>query len=233
MSILSVTMMALPYGLIFWAEQHVTSSVTAVLYSSLPLATALMTPAMTGRPVPRGAVYSLLVAVGGIAILFGVDLRASADTFVGGLAVLVAVLSSSWSAIFAKKEAGNIHPVVFTALQLFGGAVLLGALSFALERHEPSTWTGSSELALVFLATFGSAIAFAVYYWLLRYMDAYKLATINLIVPFVAILEGSFILREMVTGMMLFSAMVVLGAVAFVLKAQSDEPAQLNLKKIQ
>src|SRR3954470_16306758 len=30
--ILSITMMALPYGLIFWAEQYVTSSITAVLY---------------------------------------------------------------------------------------------------------------------------------------------------------------------------------------------------------
>src|SRR3954469_16573461 len=31
--ILGITMMALPYGLLFWAEQHITSSITAVLYS--------------------------------------------------------------------------------------------------------------------------------------------------------------------------------------------------------
>src|SRR5689334_19781072 len=53
--ILSITMMALPYGLIFWSEQYISSSITAVLYSSSPLVAALLTPAMTGRPVPRGA----------------------------------------------------------------------------------------------------------------------------------------------------------------------------------
>ncbi|HEV8493184.1 MAG TPA: EamA family transporter, partial [Candidatus Angelobacter sp.] len=32
--VLSVTIMAVPYGLLFWAEQHVTSSMSAVLYSA-------------------------------------------------------------------------------------------------------------------------------------------------------------------------------------------------------
>lgn len=234
LAILSVTMMALPYGLIFWAEQHISSSVTAVLYSALPLATSLLTPVMTQRRVPRAAVYASLVAVGGIAILFDVgNLQASADTFLGGVMVLVAVVSSAGSAIYAKKETGKIQPVVSTALQLFGGACVLGLLSLIFERHAASTWTPSAVIALLFLSTFGSAIAFAIYYWLLRYMDAYKIATVNLVVPFVAILEGSLVIHEMVTGMMVVAAAIVLGAVGFVLKAESDEPSQLNLKNIQ
>src|SRR5947209_13245662 len=49
--ILSLTMMALPYGLLFWAEQHVMSSMTAILYSAMPLAVSLFTPAMMRRKV--------------------------------------------------------------------------------------------------------------------------------------------------------------------------------------
>src|SRR3954447_3339777 len=90
LSILGFMMMALPYGLLFWAEQHISSSVTAVLYSSAPLCVALLTPAMTGKPVPRAAIYSMLIAVGGIAMLFQVDLRASVNTLLGGTAVLIA-----------------------------------------------------------------------------------------------------------------------------------------------
>jgi drug/metabolite transporter (DMT)-like permease len=228
---LSVTMMALPYGLIFWAEQSVASSVTAVLYSASPLAVALMTPAMTGRAVPRAAIYSLLVGVGGIAILFQVDLRLNVGTLLGGIGVLIGVLSSSWSTIYAKKETNEIHPVVSTALQLFVGGILLAFLSFAVERGHPVRWTPVSTIALLFLAIFGSAIAFVLYYWLLRYMDAYKAVTINLVVPFVAIIEGAFILHEMITPTMLLSAVIVLGAVGFTLKAQSDESQQLKLSR--
>src|SRR5678815_2144046 len=50
--LLSCTMMALPFGLLFWAEQYVTSSMTAVLYSAAPLSVALLTPIMTGKVVP-------------------------------------------------------------------------------------------------------------------------------------------------------------------------------------
>jgi drug/metabolite transporter (DMT)-like permease len=228
-AILGITMMALPYGLLFWAEQHITSSVTAVLYSSLPLCVALLTPAITGKPVPRAAIYSMLVAIGGIAMLFQVDLRASVRTLLGGTAVLVAVVASSFSYIYAKQLASNIHPVVATGLQLIIGAAFLGVASVIMERNEPSRWTQSSLAALIFLATFGSAIAFAVFYWLLRHMHAYQLSTINLITPLVAIAVGALILHEFITPMMLLAAAVVLGAVGFVIKAESDEPAQLNL----
>jgi drug/metabolite transporter (DMT)-like permease len=228
-AILGITMMALPYGLLFWAEQHITSSMTAVLYSSLPLCVALLTPAITGKPVPRTAIYSMLVAIGGIAILFQVDLRASVHTLLGGTAVLVAVVSSAFSSIYAKQHASNIHPIVATGLQLIIGAAFLGTASVIMESNEPSRWTRSSFTALLFLATFGSAIAFAVFYWLLRHMHAYQLSTINLITPFVAIAEGALILHEFITPMMLLAAIVVLGAVGFVLKAEGDEPAQLNL----
>ncbi|HWS18021.1 MAG TPA: DMT family transporter, partial [Candidatus Elarobacter sp.] len=68
--VLSLTIMALPYGLLFWAEQHVTSSMSAVLYSASPLAVSLITPVMMHRKVPRRAVYAMVIAFGGILILF-------------------------------------------------------------------------------------------------------------------------------------------------------------------
>src|SRR6478752_1285299 len=60
--VLSMTMMALPYGLLFWAEQYVTSSLTAILYSAAPLTVSLFTPAMMHRKVPRQAVFAMTVA---------------------------------------------------------------------------------------------------------------------------------------------------------------------------
>jgi drug/metabolite transporter (DMT)-like permease len=228
--ILSITMMALPYGLIFWAEQHITSSITAVLYSSSPLVAALLTPAMTGRPVPRSAIYSLLVGVGGMAMLLNVELSGSANTLIGGIAVLVGVVSSAWSTVYAKRETHDVHPIVSTGIQLFVGALGLGIVSMALERNRSVEWTTRSIIALLFLAIFGSAIAFALYYWLLRSMDAYKATTINLIVPFVAIAEGAAF-QEVITGMMLLSSVIVLGSVGFALKAQADSPIGLRLSR--
>src|SRR5262245_40497259 len=229
MLLLGFTMQALPFGLLFWAEQYVTSSMTAVLYSSAPLMVALLTPWMTGKSVPRGALASLLVATGGIAFLFQLDLRTTPKTLIGGLMVLGAVFSSAFSSVFAKRETSTIDPAVATTAQLVIGSVLLFAGSAVLEVGKVSDWTSGAVPALLFLSVFGSAVAFVSYYWLLRHLPAYKAATISLVVPFVAIMEGSFLLREPITFHMLVASAVVLGAVAFTLRAQSDEPVKLKL----
>lgn len=231
--ILSLTMMALPYGLLFWAEKYITSSITAILFSSSPLVVALLTPLVLGKSVPRAAVASMVVAMGGIAVLFQVQLLLSTQTLLGGLAVLLAVLCSSFSAVYAKKEGLGINPIVSTGLQLGIGSIFLLLGSAIAERGQPLQWRQSSLLALLFLAIFGSAIAFAVYYWLLRHMHAYQLSTLNLVVPFVAIAEGSLILQEMITPTMFLSALIVLGGVGVALRAESGDSTQLNLAGIQ
>src|SRR5260370_3432730 len=60
--VLGFTIMAIPSGLLFWAEQYVKSSMTAILFSASPLVLALLTPLLTHRKVPRTAVLAMAVA---------------------------------------------------------------------------------------------------------------------------------------------------------------------------
>jgi drug/metabolite transporter (DMT)-like permease len=226
---LSLTMMALPYGLLFWAEQFVTSSMTAVLFASHPLLVALLTPLMLGKRVPRGAVLALVVAIGAMAYLFYGELSASHKQLIGGLVVLAAVCCSSFSSVYAKKMTSNIDPAVNTFVQLAVGGVWLAIASWVMEKGSAANWTTTAIAWTVYLAVFGSAVAFAIYYWLLKQMPAYKLSTFNLITPFVAIVVGILLLKEAVNLEMLVCSAIVLGCVGFVLKAQSDESIALKL----
>lgn len=221
-AILSVTMMAVPYGLLFWGEQYVTSSMTAVLYSLSPLTVALLTPFTTQHRVPERAIVCMLVGVAGVGLLFAHSLAGSRSTLLGGLAVLGAMVISAWSAIFAKKEAATLDPMLSTCLQLVLGAVLLLPASFLAEAGRPSMWTRSAVLAVLFLAVAGSAVAFAVYYWLLKHMFPYQLSTISLIVPIIAMLEGGLALHEPISLPMIGAAALVLVAVAAVLRAEGS-----------
>src|SRR5262249_45492620 len=155
---------------------------------------ALLTPLMTRHLVPRAAIMALLIGVGGIAYLFQIELRATPETFLGGTMIMISVFFSSISSVLAKRELARVSPVVSSTLQLAIGSVLLLVMSQAMERNQPSNWTGITIPALIFLGIFGSAAAFAIYYWLLKQIPAYKAASVNLVVPFVAILEGSLLL---------------------------------------
>ncbi len=221
-AILGLTMVAVPYGLLFWAEQYISSSIAAVLYTSIPLAVSLLTPLMTHEQVPRAAIFCMTVAMGGVAILFvRGELAMSTRTLLGGAAVLAAVGSTSWSIVFAKKELHDIDPWAATAWQtIFGGAVLLAAGAI-VERGRPATWTPSAIASLVFLATFGTAVAFALYYWLLKRVRPYQAASMSLVIPVVAILEGSLLLGEHIPPAMIVASVVVLVSVAVLLRVQS------------
>ena len=228
--VLSLTIMAIPYGLLFWAEQYVTSSMTAVIFSAMPLVVALLTPLMGHRPVPRRAVFAMLIAFGGLLILFYTGLSASRRSLLGGGAVLFAVTMSSWSVVYAKNRLREVDSVVATALQLLFGAVALTWATWALEAHRHAVWTRSALLAMAFLIVFGSCAAFVIYYWLLKKMQPYQLSTTSLIVPVVAVLEGALILREPVPLLMVVAIIVVLGAVGAVLLARHETEIALDEK---
>jgi putative membrane protein PagO len=219
--ILSLTMMALPYGLLFWSEQHVLSSMTAILYSAMPLAVALLTPAMMHRKVPRRAVFAMLVAFGALLSLFYTDLSTSPRALLGGFLVLLSMALSSWSVVYAKLRLRQVDPVVATGLQLgFGSIVLLWA-TWALEPHRQAVWTKSAIEAMGFLTIFGSAAAFVIYYWLLKKLQPYQLSTISLITPVIALLEA-WISGEPVRLMMVLAVVLVLGSVYSVLRAEAE-----------
>ena len=220
--VLGFTIIGIPYALQFWAQQYVTSSLSAVLFSALPLTVSLLTPLMLRRTVPRQGVLAMLVAFGGLLLLLYTDLKFGSREFWGGIAVLGAMFGSAWSAVYAKLRLRDVDPVVSTALQSLIGSIGLFWGTWALESHRRAVWTRSAVLALLFLATFGSATAFALYYWLLKHIQPYQLSTINLIIPVVAVLEGSLLGREAVPAMMIVAMIVVLGSVAVVLRAEAE-----------
>jgi len=229
--VLGISMIAVPFGLIFWAEQFVASSMTAVLYSTMPLCVAALTPWMSKHSVPRSAIFGMVVGAGGIAVLFGQGLTATRGTLLGGVAILLAVVSNSFSILFAKREISGMDPVVATSWQFLVGAVALLAGSLGMERGRASQWTPHAVIALLFLALAGSAVAFGLYYWLLRHVQPYQISTLSLVAPILAILVGAVILREPVPPLMLVASLVVLAAVTGVLRAQAGEPAPVTLTK--
>jgi drug/metabolite transporter (DMT)-like permease len=149
----------------------------------------------------------------------------------GGLAVIAAVLTSSWSTIYAKRHLQDVNPLVGSTVQFAIAAVFLYLASLIRERGETSDWSAQSLVALIFLALFGSVVTFSVYYWLLHSMLPYQLSTLNLIVPVIAIMEGALILREPVPPVMLIASLVVLAAVGSILRTEEERTEELGLQR--
>jgi drug/metabolite transporter (DMT)-like permease len=135
----------------------------------------------------------------------------------------MAVILSAWSVVYAKHRLHHLDPVVSTGLQLLFGSVALLWATWALEPNSRAIWNRTALLAMVFLVLFGSCAAFVIYYWLLKKMQPYQVATISLITPVVAVLEGALFAQERIPLLMVIAIAVILGSVGMVLLAGANE----------
>ncbi len=76
-------------------------------------------------------------------------------------------------------------------------------------------------LAVIYLVVFGSWVAYTAYAWLLQNAPVSRVATYAYVNPVVAILLGSLVLDEVVTGTTLIGAAVIVASVALVLRIES------------
>ena len=86
-------------------------------------------------------------------------------------------------------------------------------MSAALEPWTSVVWTQSNVLAILYLSLFGSVIAFSVYYYLIKHMDATMVSLSTLVIPIVALALGRAFLDETVTPAAVLGIVTILAGV--------------------
>ncbi|MGE5235333.1 MAG: EamA family transporter [Acidobacteriota bacterium] len=204
-------------GLVFWSETRLDSGFTALLISTSPLWTALLSPLLPGEEPTRVRGWAG-VAIGFVGALvlvapsggYRVDPVAAAAI---ELSVVVWVATSLW----VRRISKDFHPLALTTAQMAAGAVTL--LAGAAVRGEALVGpvVASAVAALLYLAVFGSCVGFGAYFYLLRHWEASRVSTSTYINPVIAVLLGWSILDETVTVQMVAGTAVILAGVALVL----------------
>jgi len=184
------------YGAVYWAEQRISSGLTATLFSTMPLITALLTRYWSrSETLDASKVAGILIGVAGTALLFWPDERLGLQQVLGMLATLVACLCASINLVTMKQHGRDADPLVLNFFGMGIGAVCL-LLTSALLESWSVRWTPSNVGALVYLAMFGSVVAFSAYYALIKLIDATIVSLSTLIIPIVALILGRLVLGE-------------------------------------
>ena len=197
---LGVLVFWLDYGLVYWAEVHISSGLTAVLFSTMPLMTALLSTFwMRSETLSVRKVAGILVGVAGTAVLFWPHEQLDAMQALGMLSALIGCLCAAINLVMVKKHGRHSDPFVLNTFGMALGALCLLLISAALEPWTTVVWTRSNVLAILYLSLFGSVIAFSAFYYLIKRMDATVVSLNTLIIPIVALALGRAFLHETVT----------------------------------
>jgi drug/metabolite transporter (DMT)-like permease len=205
----------LSYACVYWAEQYISSGLTAILFSTMPLIVALLSRFWTKAETLTGRkVGGILIAMGGTAILFWPGRGVSRAELLGMACGLASAAAAAVNLVTLKRHSRHTDIYRLNGWGMaIGGACLL-ALSLATESYAALVWTPQNVLAIVYLAVLGSVAAFLSYTYLVKHMDATPLSLISLIFPLVAVLLGWLILAETPTASTWLGMAVVLAGVA-------------------
>jgi drug/metabolite transporter (DMT)-like permease len=211
-------------GLVSVAEEHVPSALAALIIASVPLWIVVMRFA-TGDRVPGGTLAGVAVGFAGVALLIVPGDRPGTASL--GHLLLIVLASMSWAtgSFVSKRLPLPKDPFVSTAAQMLGGGVVLaiaGLVSGEASGLDPSAFSGASIAGLVYLIVAGSFLAFTAYVWLLQNAPISKVATYAYVNPTVAIFLGWLILSEEITPTILAGAAVIVAAVAWIVRMESQ-----------
>ncbi len=189
-----------PFSLIAWAQSHVTSGLAAILNATTPLFAVVLAHYLTGdERMTAGRVAGLIVGFLGVVAMIGPDALGGMSTdLLAELALLAASVFYAFSSIYARRfgRAGQT-PIVSATGQFAGAAVMMVPLALVIDRPWTLPMPGLDVwAALIALATLSSAVAYILYYRILKTAGAVNLMLVTFLVPVSAILLGAVFLHE-------------------------------------
>lgn len=195
------------------AERHLTSSLTGLLIAAAPIFAALLDRATGGEKLSGTRIVGLAVGIAGVAALAGPHLRGSTWPIVQ---VLLVALCYAIAPLIAARRLADVPALPMTAVCLTFAAVVYAAPAAATwPAQTPST---DVLLALAGLAVVCTALAFIVFFALIREVGPARALVFTYVNPAVALVAGVVVLDEPLT---VWSVMGLILIVAGCLSATS------------
>ncbi len=178
---------ALNFNLVYEAERHVTSGLVALIFALIVVPNTLLARAFLGQRIAPAFVLGSVIGIAGVALLVGGDLGGQSNAPLGiGLGV-VAVLCASAGNVLQATERARILPLEpLLAFTMLYGGLIAGAVAWALDGPPPPSPSPSYVGGLAYLAIIASALAFRLYYSLIREIGPARASYVNVVVPVIA-----------------------------------------------
>jgi drug/metabolite transporter (DMT)-like permease len=200
-------------ALTYWSAQYVSSGMISVLFGLSPLVTSLGAMLwLKEEEITRSKIAGMLLGALGLLLVFRGGLGLGAGAAAGLAALVAAVVLQSLGLVWIKRVGDDSSPLAMTLGSLMVALPLFFASWWLADGHLPTALPGHALGATVYLGVVGSVLGFALYYYLIKHMEAGSIALITLITPVLALLLGHGLNNEAVLPQVwLGTAAIVLG----------------------
>jgi drug/metabolite transporter (DMT)-like permease len=184
--------------LTYWGALHIPSGLISVIFGLSPLVTGVFAALwLSERTLTPLRLTGLALALGGLWVIFGQPWPGDGRATLGTAAVVAGMTVQALGLVWIKRLNVRMSSLAITtgslavATPLF---VLAWGVADAVQL--PPDITPRAGMAIVYLGLFGSVVGFTLYYYVIKHLDAGRVALIMLVTPVTALLLGQMLNAE-------------------------------------
>ncbi|WP_456020834.1 DMT family transporter [Pseudomonas protegens] len=204
---------SLPYYLLNYGEMHVSSGLTALLFSCMPVFILLFSALFLREKIYPSQMLGIAIGFGSLfMIIRSQGLNLDQAEWLGVLAILSAAVMHALCYVVTKKHGSAISVITYNTLPIGIAGAMLFIVGLIVETPVFSDVSARSWGALLYLGLVASVGGFIVYFLLLKRLSPIILSFVFIIFPVFAVIigawyEGQTLSREL----MIYSAILLSG----------------------
>jgi drug/metabolite transporter (DMT)-like permease len=215
--VVALTSSAIPFTLIAFSAMTLPTALGGLLNATTPMFTALIAAVWLGLRLTARTMVGLAVGLVAVMVLLGWSPVAIGPAVIlAAIASLAAAANFGFAGVYARRTLADIPPLTLAAGQMTVATLVL--LPLAVADGIPPVPSTAATAALVALGVGSTALAWPLYFRVLRGTTATAASTVTFIIPGFAILWGAIALGEPLGpgtavgfGLVLVSLILVLG----------------------
>jgi drug/metabolite transporter (DMT)-like permease len=163
----------------------------------------------------------MIIALVGIAVLASENgISVHSASLAGDAITMTGSIGFAIYAVLGKRVAHKYDTLTMTAFNHFAGALIVLPLAIieGMRLYGAGNWPipWQAWAAVLYMAVFGSALAYVFYFWLLKYLEASQLAAFTYLLPVTATILGIVWLGERGSWNQVMGGVAALGGVYWI-----------------
>jgi drug/metabolite transporter (DMT)-like permease len=204
----------LPFSLIVAGQTYIPSGLASILNATTPLFAVIVMAATGEEKLHARRIAGVIVGLIGVVILHGgfggKGFGLENGQGIGILLCLAGAFSYGLSALVARRMLSNSPPLGTATFQLLAStAMMIVVAGFVEHPWQLPMPAASTWFAVIGLAALSTALAYIVFFQILRRSGATNVMLVTLLIPVTAILLGYLVLGEQISSREIFGALVI------------------------
>jgi drug/metabolite transporter (DMT)-like permease len=200
----------LPFSLVVTGQTYIPSGLASILNATTPLFTVVVMAAAGDEKLYPRRVAGIVTGLIGVVILRGQNLGFETGQGIGILLCLAGAFSYGLAALFARRQLSDSPPLATATFQLLASSLMMTIVVAVVERPWQLPMPGATTwLAMAGLAALSTALAYIVFFQVLRRSGSTNVMLVTLLIPVTAIMLGYLVLGEEISRREIIGALVI------------------------